>query len=459
MAPGKPTIRLKFFVKFLVQAADGLTGKTSGMAVRTRRNWGAVWGLAALACGGCAARASQITERRPGCGPESRPGAQLQAVRGQAEAWLTFVEYRPGPSYDAGPSRPTRQLRPVDGHRHLALLSYPGAPSSDPTSTRSYVYDDALGLLWLTVTGDEERARGLARTLVAIQNEDGTWGFSFGLDGFYNAAYVRMGAVAWAAHALAIFAQRYPDPPAAAAAEKAAQAMLAARRQGAPAAPGLIEGGRGRWSPDQKQFLPDFRFRAAVTEHQLDAHMALVALKSVEADQLARQMLSTLWIEPEGRLAAAADNAGPDGSRVLDAAGGWGALWLESIGERARAKRSLEYSLRTFPATDGRYRGYRPYLDPVDGPTSAMDPDLIFVEGTLGVGLAALRLGDRATAEAVMSLAVQLGCDMGPGIPYANKNATNFPATPAAAPTLWFLFLEREMRTGERAPIWAGAPR
>ena len=414
--------------------------------------------LALLLTGACATSAPP-QERRARCGLDTRPfPAVAEEVRAEAERWLTFVEYHPGATHDAGPSQPRRQLRPVDGGRHLALLSYADAPRGDPTANRSFVYDDALALLWLTATGAEEKARALAHTLVAIQNPDGTWGFSFGLDGFYNASYVRMGAVAWAAHALATFVQRYPDPPAAAAASKAAQALLAARRERAPAAVGLIEGGRGRWSLDQKYFLPDFRFRAAVTEHQLDAHMALAALEPQAAATLARQMISTLWMEPEGRFAAAADNTGAEASRVLDASGAWGALWLDSIGEEALARRSLAYALRTFATSDGRYRGYRPYLDPVDGPISAMDPQLIFVEGTLGVGLAALRLGDRATAEAVLRTAVELACDHGPGIPYANRNAPNVPATPAAAPTLWFLMFERELRTGQRAPIWTRAP-
>ena len=63
----------------------------------------------------------------------------------------------------------------MDGGPHLALLSYPGVPRSDPTSARSFVYDDALALLWLTTTGAEEKARALAHTLVAIQNGDGTY--------------------------------------------------------------------------------------------------------------------------------------------------------------------------------------------------------------------------------------------------------------------------------------------
>ena len=101
--------------------------------------------LAMLAIGGCATSGPSLEQRRARCGLETRPfPVVLAAMRAEAESWLTFVEYRPGPSYDAGPSQPRRQLEPVDGGPHLALLSYPGVPRSDPTSARSFVYDDAL---------------------------------------------------------------------------------------------------------------------------------------------------------------------------------------------------------------------------------------------------------------------------------------------------------------------------
>ncbi|HXU83218.1 MAG TPA: hypothetical protein VN914_17610, partial [Polyangia bacterium] len=122
-----------------------------------------------LAWGGCAS-APAVPDGRARCGLGTRPFDQVrETVRREAEAWLAFVEFHPGASYDSGPSPPKRRLQPVDGGKHLALLSYPDAPAGDPTARRSYVYDDALALLWLTATGDEPRARALAHTLVALQ--------------------------------------------------------------------------------------------------------------------------------------------------------------------------------------------------------------------------------------------------------------------------------------------------
>jgi len=396
---------------------------------------------------------------RDRCGLADRPWqAALPQVRAEARAWLRLAEVRVEKVYDAAPANTGRRLQFPPGARPRALVSYGDAGPGDPLRDRSFLYDDALALLWLTATGDQEAARDLAATLLALQSEDGTWGFSFSVaDGFYNAAYVRAGAVAWVAHALAVYARRFRDVAADIAATRGARALLQARRPDGPAAPGLVEGGRGRWSPDERSFFPGFRLRAAITEHQLDAQMALAQLAPAAADDLAQRIVASLWLQGEGRFAVAADESGPDPGRALDAAGGWGALWLASRGDLARARRSLKYTVAAFATRGSDVPGFRPYLDPVDGPLSAMEPDLVFVEGTLGVGLAAHRLGERTVAEAALETAVRLACRYGPGVPYANRPAHGFPVRPAAAPTLWFLFLDHELNGGGTTAVFPAA--
>jgi hypothetical protein len=393
--------------------------------------------LAFLAATACAGRT-----------PAPAPTCEPVAVRTEAARWLRLAELRGTELYDAAPLIARRPLVPPPGTRPLVVDSFAGLPAGHPLRGRSFLYDDALALLWYTQLGDETAARGLAAALVALQNDDGSWGFRVSIDdGFYNASYVRMGTVAWVAHALTTYIRRFRDPPAEAAAVHAARALMRARRT-----TGLLEGGRGRWSADERSFDPEFRLRAAITEHQLDAQVALAALAPEAAALLGKQILAGLWLEQEGRFAVAADDDGPHPGRALDAAGGWGALWLAAQGDLDRASRSLGYTVQAFTASG--QEGFRPYLDPVEGPESALEPDLVFVEGTLGVGLAAHRLGQRAVAEQALRTAVALACAHGPGIPYANREAHGFIAAPAAASTLWFLFLEREMRTGERAPVF-----
>jgi hypothetical protein len=413
-----------------------------------------------MACAG-AVRTPGPSDR---CGPAATPFAErLERVRIEAQAWLKLVEKQPARLYDA-PGAPAPALRAArfsgtDAVLPLALVSYPGVGAESPLRGRSFLYDQALALLWFTWIGDEATARGLAATLVQLQQPDDSWGFAFGaVDGYYNASYVRSGAVAWATHALAHYARRYADRAAQAAADRAGRRFERVRRGDGPAgAPGLIEGGRGRWSPDEKTFFPDFRLRTAVTEHQLDVHMAWRTLQHPEVAALGQRILDTLWLDGEGRFAVAADDSGPDPARALDAAGGWGALWLLAQGDTERAGRSLRYTARAFAVTRPRLRGFRPYLDPVEGASTRPPPDLIFVEGTLGLGLAAHRLGESWLARATVEAAVELACQHGPGVPYADRPAPGFPVEPAAAPTLWFLFLEREMRTGMTAPLWPPA--
>jgi hypothetical protein len=376
-------------------------------------------------------------------------------VRVEARRWLTLAPLRVQTTHDAAPGTGGRRLQFPPGAHPRAVLSFPHADPTDPLRHRSFLYDDALALLWLTVTGSEVEARDLAAALVGLQNEDGSWGFSLSLeDGFYDASYVRNGAVAWVAYALAYYARRFPDSRAGEAAARAGKALLALRRSGVPSAVGLVEGGRGRYSPDERSFFPGFRLRAAITEHQLDAHMALALVDPAQADALAERILGVLWLQDQGRFAVSADDAGPDPARALDAAGGWGALWLLGHGDRQRAVRSLEYTAHAFATRGADVAGFRPYLDPIDGPRSAMQPDLVFVEGTLGVGLAAHRLGMEEVARTALEAAVRLSCRFGPGVPYANREAHGFPTRPAVASTVWFLFLDQEMNGGPAAPVF-----
>ena len=215
----------------------------------------------------------------------------------------------------------------------------------------------------------------------------------------------------------------------------------------------MLAGGRGRWIDDHN-FDAAYRLDSAVTEHQFDAQLALESLGRPLATRLAARIMDRLWLEDEGRFALAAHPARLDRRRALDAAGAWGALWLLSRGEGERARRSLEYALKNFAVKDRTLRGFRPYLDPVEGPQSVRPEDLIFVEGSLGVGLAAHRLGQPLVAREALGLAAQLSCSSGGGLPYANVEAAGFSTLPGAASTLWFLLLEREVRTGEPSPLF-----
>lgn len=363
----------------------------------------------------------------------------IEAARVRAERWVDPVEYEPG-SLGFDPA--------------YAVLSYPQADGS--LGERSFTYDNALALLWFAWRGDRERAGGLAETLMYLQNEDGSWGFSFSTTNAddYHAQYVRSGTVAWAAHALSEYGHRYAQPRAIRAAERASHFLDRMRLPKNGPAQGLVSAGRG--SP---QTHPDAPPRTslpyAVTEHQFDAQVVLERFDPMVADNLAGRMMRSLWIDDEGRFAVAAAKK-RDTKRALDAAGAWGVLWLLGRDHQEKAHASFEYTEEHFRTRDGQLIGYRPYADPVEDYDVDRSEGHIFVEGTMSMGLAAWRIGNEERAEQILETGARLGCRGQPGLPYSNVERPDFSTRPAIASTIWFLFFEREMRTGQTAPLFTG---
>jgi hypothetical protein len=363
-----------------------------------------------------------------------------------------LVEYRPSRLVDAGSPAYSRDVKALNDRLYLSVVSYPETTDKF-LKARSFVYDDALALIWFTWKGDARRAWGLANTLLLIQNGDGSFGFSFstGSGGFYNARYIRTGTVAWAAYALGYFGSVFGDAAARLGAERAVAYLGAITGE-----TGLIEGGRGLWSADYKSFDPSFILETAVTEHQFDSYLAYVqAAKLPTAKRLEETIISRLWIGEEGRFSTAMTGETQDRSGSLDAAGAWGGLWLLMAGKKEMGERSYAYAREKFAVSDGIFRGYKPYLDNDEVNIPGGGGRLVFMEGTLGMGLLAARLGDTASATEALSAAALMVCLTGSGVPYASRSERNFPATPSVSATLWYLFLEMEISSGVRSPLFA----
>src|SRR5690606_19526668 len=148
------------------------------------------------------------------------------------------------------------------------------------------------------------------------------------------------------------------------------------------------------------------------------------------ADLYART-LEALWMEEQGRFAQGIAEGVLDEGSALDAAGAWGALLLLACGERERAERALRWVDEAHALPPASAAGYRPY---------ATGPEVGVVEGAVGVALAWHRLAPaspRARDER-RSLAALLE-RYGLPLPYGTGWAEEFPKTPAAGPTLWFL--------------------
>ena len=138
-----------------------------------------------------------------------RPYSVDESMR-RAEQFLTPVAFAAAGAYDEdGRSFPLGRCSFRDCER-LAVRSYripPGHPLEPYLADRSFVYDDALAMIALSLVGRRDEARAIGNTLTTLLTADSTLGFSFSLasPSFYNVRYVRAGTVAWAGYALALY--------------------------------------------------------------------------------------------------------------------------------------------------------------------------------------------------------------------------------------------------------------
>ncbi len=321
---------------------------------------------------------------------------------------------------------------------------------------RSFLYDNALMALWLVHDHDVPRARRILSTVAALQHPDGAWGFSFHAgpdDGYYNAAYVRTGTVAWVVYALAHYRQASGD---AQFDDTLRRAVLWLLRQADPLT-GLFRAGSGRWI-DAAHFSPAWPAQFIATEHQVDTWFALQAVTRAWPDfaatqhlpailtRLAAGMDERLWLPAELRFAQGLANGRTDGQSALDAAGTWSALWLLAQGDRDRAQQVLAWVAREHAAHVDGWPGWRPYRK---GP-----PDTWFVEGSIAQPLARWRLGQVDRAQQLWQPLMQLACMGGLPLVYAPNWHADFALSPAAAPTLWLLIAGQELIEGHTPWFW-----
>jgi len=400
---------------------------------------------------GCAAPVVSPTDKAR-C---ARPDPVAEAKR--AVAALRVVSFKSRPMYDVGAGRKSVTFTPRDaGPDARAVITFPfpdkfdGAPNGfERLKWRSYTYDNALYALWHTANGNQEDAAEILATLAALQRLDGAWGFSFDVrhGSFYNAGYVRTGAVAWVTYAFAMYAEAFDDDRFAGPTVRGAKWL---DRQ-VDAKTGLLRGGSGRWIDGGKSFEPGYVADWSSTEHNVDAYFAFKALRHAgfqtrtDPAALATLIAARLYLQDEGRYAQGLQPTGHDRISALDAAGTWTALFDVSRGANKRAVSALAWVDRVHGVNDGGWRGYKPYQ---------RGPNVWFVEGSIARALADHRLGRKQRARAFVSEVAQLACIAGGPLLYSTSWAPDFPATPAAAPTLWFALTVREVSAGKQPFLW-----
>ena len=339
---------------------------------------------------------------------------------------------------------------------------------------RASLYDQAVGAIAWLMVDEPEKARRILDYVSSYQNLDvpingvtnGSFGFSFNSvgcpdyapdnrDSFYDLAYLRSGAISWIGYAFTMYHRLTGDDRYIQVARNIGEYLLT-QQISDPSDPraGLLRGGNGRYDTTDWSFTTG-QIEWVSTEHNIDAYFFLRDLGivsgeekySLAAKQIRSAMLARLWNDDKGRFEQGMTNQSGqiDTGDALDAAS-WGALFLSAIGESDKAQRSLDYAESVYRNDFNGHSGYKPYAGTAEG--FDWDPvKVIWSEGSLGVAMAYLKLGNRdRTAQILSEMADLQALDTDGGLFYAlssHNDLTDFPAAPSVAGSAWYLMVLR----------------
>ena len=417
------------------RASLGYRREKRGLLIRARRTFSLrcfVAGVFVLA---------QINFPLSASARSPEPGTSLSEWASASDLWLRAKVI------------PNGVLPAPEPTRRGLLLSYEYSPEKFPRLFHhSATYDDALAALAFLTVGDRERAASTLDALARLIRPDGSLWFSYNTaddwpsETNHDTALVRTGALAWAGYAFTFYLKHSPpcggDRGCAreraffsAAALRLAKYLLTLQvnQQGDPRN-GLLRlgygtitlayGGKGN---DVIEHYLDEPAKGISTENNISAWFFLRQLAeltgepawSQAADRIKHALLTHLWSDSLSQFNEGfAANGSLDSVKALDCAS-WGALFLLATGETDKARRALDVIENYYATRDGEAVGYRPYSDsPVyENPEVGRfffpdDPHkqwralpLVWSEGTLGVALARLRLGQAERAhQLVMGL-------------------------------------------------------
>lgn len=348
---------------------------------------------------------------------------------------------------------PNAVLPAPEPTRRGLLLSYEFSPEKFPRLFHhSATYDDALAALAFLTVGERERAAATLDALARLVRPDGSLWFSYNTaddwpsEANHDTALVRTGAVAWAGYALTFYLKHSPpcNGDRGCARERAFFSATAVRlakhlltlqvNDQTDARDGLLRLGYGTinlaYSAKAKDIVELYLDQPAVgisTENNISAWFFLRQLAEVTgdtgwgraADRIQLGLLNHLWNDALGQFNEGFGSSGAlDSIKALDCAS-WGALFLIATGERDKARRALEVTHKYYATQEGNAIGYRPYSDspvyenpevgrfffPDDPLKQWRSLPIVWSEGTLGVALAWLHLGQAERArQLVMGL-------------------------------------------------------
>jgi hypothetical protein len=366
---------------------------------------------------------------------------------------------------------------------------------------RSAVYDNALAVIAMVMTGHYRGAEAIVQALDRSAPRpragkddfrDGDLWFFLNTHNAYpspddnHGAVIRTGANCWVGYAVTYMLRtaitKNPDTMSdprvqryLAFAERVAHAVLS-RQINDPGDPrhGLVTGGWGTFKHELKgnktveKFVPG-EVQWCSTEHNINAYFFLRDLGALTgqrrytaaADRIRKSLLHNFNHET-GQLNRGVGANGPDTMLALDTAS-WGVLFLIAAGERGLATRSLEATDRYRNQSSGLW-GYRPTADATVYEVKVLqdfyypnnprqdwdDTPLVWSEGSLGVALASLRLGETARAKKIITAMLGRHMNRSGGLRYADRPIEQlFSDAPSVAGSAWAVFVLKQLQ-GER---------
>jgi hypothetical protein len=355
---------------------------------------------------------------------------------------------------------------------------------SSPLTERVSIYDNALLSLYLMRRGERARAASVLLALAQLQREDGSLPFTFSWPApDPDAIYLRSGAIAWVGYAAVEYLNAERGGPEreriTALAHRAARYLIGLQASEPDALAGLVLGGYGSFVLDAAESGVSERYVAgpiawASTEHNVDTYFFLRDLAQLTgnaeyaaaAERIRAALLARGWLPAAGQLARGFQAGGVDAAYALDCAS-WGALFLLANDERLRAETSLGAAEARYASSSGAALGHRPYAhaplienralaEKMRARLPALEWDelsAIWPEGSAGVALAALRLGRRARAAAILEALEPLRTPGG-GLPtFTVEIPSEMDTAPSLAGTLWVELVRFELNRAADQPV------
>jgi hypothetical protein len=433
---------------------------------------------------------NRADDRLPGNNPML--GDEVLRVEGEAIRWL---------KEQMVPKTIVQEPNP--GRRRL-VVSY-RIPETHPAFryiySRSFSYDNALAVIALTMAGAYQEAELILTALQRNMRDDGSFWFAYNTvnswpnEGDNEGAIIRTGAVCWIGYAVTFYLRArarkdeffleedFLAQDLLGMAEQAGEWVLARQvHDPGDLRHGLVTGGQGTYQlavdEKEKNLLERYRSEEITwisMEHNIDAYYFIRDLGRLtgdkryeEASESIEQGLLTLWRSDRGQFIR-----GIKGDQAIDAAlpldgASWASLFLNSIGERGKARRCLNAIERNFRCQSEDVWGYRPYYaEPVfeEGEVNAYfypdDPDkrwrdmeIVWGEGSLGVAAAYMKGGQKAEAMEILEAMLPLSVEG--GLQYATVDVPyQFSTDPSVASTAWFVMVVEMLRKPElNASFW-----